>query len=53
MTASMRDYYFGRALAERAAAERAVSELARGIHLELADRYAALARSRQRLSLRF
>ena len=53
MTKAMREYYSGRELIERAAAERAPSEVVRGIHLELADRYAALARSRERLSLRF
>lgn len=53
MTNAMREYYSGRELAERTAAERAASELARDIHLQLADRYAALARDRDRLSIRF
>jgi hypothetical protein len=53
MTNAMRDYYDGRERAERAAAECAKSELARDIHLELAQRYAALAKQRSRLSLRF
>jgi hypothetical protein len=53
MTNSMRDYYDGRERAERSAAECAKSELARDIHLELAQRYAALAKQRSRLSLRF
>ena len=53
MTNAMRNYYDGRERAERAAAECAKSELARDIHLELAERYAALAKQRSRLSLRF
>jgi len=53
MTNMMRNYYDGRERAERAAAECAKSELARDIHLELAERYAALAKQRSRLSLRF
>ena len=52
MTNAMRNYYDGRERAERAAAECAKSELARDIHLELAERYAALAKQRSRLSLR-
>ena len=53
MTTAMMEYYSDRERAERAAAERAANDLARGIHLELADRYAALARHRPRLSMRF
>jgi hypothetical protein len=44
MTAGMREYYLCRERAERAAALRAASERARGIHLELAERYAARVR---------
>ena len=53
MANAMRDYYDGRERAERAAAECAKTELARDIHLELAERYAVLAKQRSRLSLRF
>jgi hypothetical protein len=53
MTNARRYYYDGRERAERSAAECAKSELARDIHLELAERYAALAKQRSRLSLRF
>ena len=53
MTNALRDYYHGRERAERLAADSAKSEQARNIHLELAQRYAALVRQRSRLSLRF
>ena len=46
MTAGMREYYLCRERAERAAALRAASERVRGIHLELAERYAARLRGR-------
>lgn len=38
-------YYAHRERQERAVAERAVTDVARLIHLDLADRYASLARS--------
>ena len=44
MTSNMREYYLCRERAERDAAQRAASELERGIHLELAERYAAKLR---------
>ena len=53
MTKAMTAYYSERERAERAAAERAASDLTRGIHLELANRYASLARHREKLSIRF
>jgi len=53
MINALRDYYHRRERAERMAADSAGSELARNIHLELAERYAALVRQRSRLSLRF
>ena len=53
MTEAYRDYYLGRERAERAAAESARDARVRSIHLELAERYAALASPRQRLSLHF
>ena len=53
MTNSMRQYYADREQIERAAAEKAASEKIRGIHLELADRYASLANHRPMLSLHF
>lgn len=46
MTTNMREYYQCRERAERAAARRAASERARGVHLELAERYAARLRGR-------
>lgn len=49
MTKSMQEYYLGRERAERAAANCATG-LARRIHVELADRYASLARERVVLS---
>jgi hypothetical protein len=49
----MREYYEGREQAERAAAERAKSDSARRIHLELAERFASLAQQQSLLSLRF
>lgn len=52
MTAAMHEYYLTRERNERAAAERATSDLARAVHTELADRYAALNRDPERLSLR-
>jgi hypothetical protein len=41
------DYFRKREIAERAAAERADSEIARRIHQELAQSYAELARGDQ------
>jgi hypothetical protein len=46
MTSNMREYYQCRELAARTAAQRAASERVRGIHLELAERYAARLRGR-------
>lgn len=42
--AEQHHYYARRERQERAAGERAVSDAARLIHLQLAERYAALAR---------
>ena len=53
MTRAMHEYYLTRERNERAAAERATSDLARAVHTELAERYAALTRDRERLTLRF
>ena len=55
MTTAMHEYYLVRERNERAAAERATSDLARAVHTELAQRYAALTRDRdrERLSVRF
>ena len=53
MTDTMRDYYAARGRVEREAVDRSLCSKARGIHLELADRYAKLAEPRSRLSLRF
>jgi hypothetical protein len=39
------DYYARRERQERAVAERAASDIARRIHLDLAERYAALVRA--------
>ena len=52
MTNSMRTYYAGRERRERAAAAVASSDFVRGVHLDLAERYAKLARHRRKLSLR-
>jgi hypothetical protein len=49
MTTNMREYYQCRERAERAAALRAASERVRGVHLELAERYAARLRGRPML----
>jgi hypothetical protein len=53
MSRALREYYEGRELAERTAAEHAKSDAAQAIHLELAERYAALAQQQSGLSLRF
>ena len=50
MTANMREYYQCRERAERAAALRAASDRVRGVHLELAERYAARLRERPMLA---
>ena len=53
MSRALREYFEGRELTERTAAECAKSDAARAIHLELAERYASLAQQQGRLSLCF
>ena len=53
MSEAMLSYYAGRERVERAAADRAACSRSRNVHLDLADRYARLARPRQKLSLVF
>lgn len=48
MTEGMRNYYADRERFERAAAGRSTSAKIRNVHLELADRYARLARVREK-----
>ena len=53
MSEAMLSYYAGRELVERAAADSAACVRSRSVHLDLANRYARLARPKQKLSLRF
>ena len=53
MSRALREYYEGRELAERTAAEHAKSDAAHAIQFELAERYASLAQQQGGLSLRF
>ena len=53
MSEQMIAYYAGRERVERMWAEKASNAKVRGIHLELADRYARLARPRRKLSINF